>query len=94
MNHNILLSLITHLSLETLNSIIYFITIQTKYYTEDSPSVLQNFQDLEEKRIKCIKNFIVKSVEVEKEVVPIISQCLDCMEKSADSIDEKEVNLY
>jgi len=63
---------------------------QTKYYTEDSPSVLQNFQDLEEKRIKCIKNFFVKSVEVEREVLPIISQCLDCMEKSADSIDEKE----
>ena len=66
---------------------------QTKYYTEDSPSVLQNFQDLEEKRIKCIKNFFIKSVEVEREVLPIISQCLDCMEKSAESIDEKEVRL-
>lgn len=63
---------------------------QTKYYTEDSPSVLQNFQDLDEKRIKCIKNFIIKSVEVEREVLPIVSQCLDCMEKSAESIDEKE----
>ena len=63
------------------------------YYTDYSPTVLQNFQDLEEKRIKCIKNFIIKSVEVEKEVIPIISQCLDCMEKSADSIDEKEVTL-
>ena len=53
--------------------------------------MLQNFQDLNEKRIKCIKNFIIKSVEVEKEVLPIVSQCLDCMEKYADSIDEKEV---
>ena len=63
---------------------------QTKYYTEELPSVFQNFQDLEEKRIKCIKNFIVKSVEVEREVRPIISQCLDDMEKSSESINEKE----
>ena len=73
--------------------IIEILIFQTKYYTEDSPSVLQNFQDLEEKRIKCIKNFFIKSVEVEREVLPIISQCLDCMEKSAESIDEKEVRL-
>ena len=55
--------------------------------------MLQNFQDQDEKRIKCIKNFIIKSVEVEREVLPIISQCLDCMQKSAESIDENEVNL-
>jgi hypothetical protein len=63
---------------------------QTKYYTEESPSVFQNFQDLDEKRIKWIKNFILKSVEIEREVVPIISQCLNDMEKSAESINEKE----
>ena len=31
-------------------------------------------------------------MEVEREVLPIVSQCLDCMEKSAESIDEKEVS--
>ena len=67
--------------------------IQMKYYTEYSPTVLQNFQDIDEKRIRCIKNFIQKSVQVEREVIPIISQCLDGMAKCADSIDEKEVDI-
>jgi hypothetical protein len=55
------------------------------------PEVFQNLQDLDEKRVKCIQNFIYKSVNVEKEVLPIISQCLDGMEKCADDIDSKEV---
>ena len=63
-----------------------------KYYTEYSPTVLQNFQDLDEKRIRCIKNFILKSVQVEREVLPIISQCVDGMATCGDSIDEKEVD--
>ena len=65
-----------------------------KYYTEYSPTVLQNFQDVDEKRIRCIKNFVVKSVQVEREVIPIILQCLDGMAKCADSIDEKEVKNW
>lgn len=50
------------------------------------------FQDLDEKRIKNIKNFMLSSVDVERKVFPIIMQCLDGMEQAANSINEKEVN--
>ena len=64
---------------------------QSKYYNHFSPQVLNNFQDLNEKRIKCIQNFMLKAVQSEKEVLPIISQCLDGIAKNAESINEKEV---
>lgn len=51
------------------------------------------FQDLDEKRIKNIKNFMLSSVEVERKVFPIIMQCLDGMEHAAKSINEKEVGI-
>lgn len=50
-------------------------------------------QDLDEKRIKNIKNFMLSSVDVERKVFPIIMQCLDGMEHAANSINEKEVIL-
>ena len=69
-------------------------SFQNKYYNMLLPEVFQNLQDLDEKRVKCIQNFILKSVTVEKEVLPIISRCLDGMEKCADEIDSTEVYLY
>ena len=67
---------------------------QSKYYNQLLPEVFQNLQDLDEKRTKCFQNFILKSCMVEKEVLPIISQCLDGMEKCAEEIDATEVQLF
>ena len=64
---------------------------QEKYYNHFNPQVLKNFQDLDERRIKCIQNFILKSVRVEQDVLPIIAQCLDGMTKCAENVDESEV---
>ena len=66
---------------------------QTKYYTHQVPCVFQNLQDLDEKRIKCLQNFMVKAVTADRDVVPIISQCLDGVEGGANQIDEKNVSL-
>ena len=65
--------------------------LQGKYYNQTQPAVFQSLQDVDERRIKCFKNFILKAVQVEKEVLPIVSQCFDGMVLSAESIDEKEV---
>lgn len=65
--------------------------LQNKYYNQLQPDVFESLQDLDERRIKCIKNFILKAVHAEKEVLPIISQCLDGMVQCAESVDEKEV---
>ena len=68
--------------------------LQNKYYNNALPNVFHGLQDLDERRIKCIKSFILKAVQVEKEVLPIVSQCLDGMAQCADAIDEKEVKIW
>ena len=68
--------------------------LQSKYYSQTQPAVYHSLQDVDEKRIKCFKNFILKAVSAEKEVLPIVSQCLDGVVSSAESIDEREVCIY
>lgn len=63
---------------------------QNQFYNHAMPSVFESLQDMDEKRIKCIKNFIRKSAQTEQDVIPIISQCLQGIQNSADTIDEKE----
>uniref|UniRef100_A0A6A7FWD8 Formin-binding protein 1-like isoform X4 n=3 Tax=Hirondellea gigas TaxID=1518452 RepID=A0A6A7FWD8_9CRUS len=63
-------------------------TIQNDHYRSAMPSVMRNFQELDMKRIKDIKNLIVKSTEIERSVYPILLKCLDGIVKAANSIDE------
>lgn len=76
---------------EASHSYIFFLSLQRKYFNQLLPSVFQSLQDMDEKRIKCIQNFLLKSIQSEREVLPIISQCLGGMEKAAMEINEKEV---
>jgi hypothetical protein len=55
------------------------------------PDMFLQLQELDEKRIKNIKNFMVQSADIEKNVFPIISKCLDGIVRAAEQIDEKEV---
>ncbi|CAH0722417.1 unnamed protein product, partial [Brenthis ino] len=63
---------------------------QRQHYEQRLPHVFKQLQDLDEKRIKNIKNFMLSSVDVERKVFPIIMQCLNGMEQAAKSINEKE----
>lgn len=67
--------------------------LQRQHYRSGLPEVFRQLQELDEKRIKNIKNFIRSSVEIERNVFPIINKCLDGIVKSADSINEKEDSL-
>ncbi|XP_066588213.1 formin-binding protein 1-like isoform X1 [Prorops nasuta] len=64
--------------------------MQTLHYHTAMPEVFQHLQELDEKRIKNMRNYMVKSVEIERAVAPIIAQCLDGIEKAANEINEKE----
>ncbi|XP_018328161.1 formin-binding protein 1-like isoform X2 [Agrilus planipennis] len=64
--------------------------LRRQYYRSGLPEVFRQLQDLDEKRIKNIKNFIYSSVEIERKVFPIINKCLDGIVKAADIINEKE----
>jgi hypothetical protein len=55
------------------------------------PDMFLQLQELDEKRIKNIKNFMVQSADIERNVFPIISKCLDGIVRAAEQIDEKEV---
>ncbi|KAF5276896.1 hypothetical protein FQA39_LY06447 [Lamprigera yunnana] len=67
--------------------------LQRQHYRSGLPEVFRQLQDLDEKRIKNIKNFIYSAVEIEKNVFPIINKCLDGIIKAADLIDEKQDTL-
>lgn len=68
--------------------------LQRQHYRSGIPDVFRQLQELDEKRIKNIKNFMRSSVEIERNVYPIINKCLDGILKAADLINEKEVNNF
>uniref|UniRef100_A0ABD2W0D1 Formin-binding protein 1-like n=1 Tax=Trichogramma kaykai TaxID=54128 RepID=A0ABD2W0D1_9HYME len=67
--------------------------MQNMHYNSSMPEVFANLQELDEKRIKNMRNYMLKSVEIERAVAPIIAQCLDGIEKAAHEINEKEDTL-
>lgn len=58
------------------------------------PDVFHQLQELDEKRIKNIKNFMIQSVDIERNVFPIISKCLDGIVRASEQINEKEVGEF
>ncbi|XP_034234292.1 formin-binding protein 1-like isoform X1 [Thrips palmi] len=64
--------------------------LQAQHYQHLMPDIFQHLQELDEKRIKNIKNFMTQSVDIERSVFPIINQCLDGIIRAADQINEKE----
>lgn len=67
--------------------------LQRQYYSTLLPSVFVGLQEMDERRIKCIQNFMRKSAQTEQEVLPIIAQCLEGIQKCTDSINAKEDSL-
>ncbi|XP_065169257.1 cdc42-interacting protein 4 homolog isoform X2 [Atheta coriaria] len=64
--------------------------LQRSHYRSGMPDVYRQLQELDEKRIKNIKNFIHSSVDIERNVFPIINTCLDGIVRAGDLINEKE----
>ncbi|XP_017782498.1 PREDICTED: formin-binding protein 1-like [Nicrophorus vespilloides] len=67
--------------------------MQRQHYRSGLPDVFRQLQDLDEKRIKNIKNFINSSAEIERNVFPIINSCLDGIVRAGNMINEKEDTL-
>jgi len=67
---------------------------QSQHYQQSMPEVFHHLQELDEKRIKNIKNFMLQSVDIERNVFPIIDKCLDGITTAANEINEKEVRIY
>lgn len=56
------------------------------------PEVFRQLQELDEKRIRCFRDFMVHSADVERNVFPIINKCLDGIINAANDVNEKQVN--
>ena len=67
--------------------------LQNQFYTQLMPAVFQFLQDMDEKRMKCIQNFMRKSAQTEQDVLPIISKCLEGILRCTDAMNEKEDSL-
>lgn len=64
--------------------------LQSQFYSKMMPSVFQSLQDMDEQRVKMIQNFMRKSAQTEQDVLPIVGQCLEGIQRCTDSINEKE----
>ncbi|XP_065344721.1 cdc42-interacting protein 4 homolog isoform X2 [Cloeon dipterum] len=64
--------------------------LQHQHYAALIPDVLRQLQELDERRVRSIKGFIIKSVEVERKTFPIMDKCLEGIVRAANNINEKE----
>ncbi|XP_059483159.1 formin-binding protein 1-like isoform X4 [Neocloeon triangulifer] len=64
--------------------------LQHQHYSALIPEVLRQLQELDERRVRSIKGFMIKSVEVEKKTFPIMDKCLEGIVRAANNINEKE----
>lgn len=55
------------------------------------PEVFRQLQELDEKRIRNVRQFMAHSADVERNVFPIINKCLDGIINAANQINEKQV---
>ena len=55
--------------------------------------VEQKMQDMDERRIRRLAEGYCQFSDIEKNVLPIISKCLDGINAAGAKIDEKQVNV-
>ncbi|XP_021950505.1 formin-binding protein 1-like isoform X2 [Folsomia candida] len=63
--------------------------MQNSFYRVLMPSVFQGLQDVDQRRVKCMKLNMKQTTEMECRVYPIINKCFDGILKSADAIDDE-----
>lgn len=64
--------------------------IQRQHYQELMPKVFHQFQDMEERRSQCIRNYIQSSASIRRKVLPIVEKCIDGMIHASETIDPRE----
>ena len=64
--------------------------LQRLHYNELMPKEFQQLQDMEERKNECLQNYIKQSAVIHKQVIPIISKCLDGIITASQEINPKE----
>lgn len=66
---------------------------QKDHYFSAMPKTFQHLQDMDERRIRQLADFIRQTADVEKNVLPIISTCIDGTFKASEAIDPAAVSI-
>ncbi|XP_064458115.1 formin-binding protein 1-like isoform X2 [Ornithodoros turicata] len=61
--------------------------LQREHYNELMPRVFDQLQRMDERRSGCIQAYMKRTAEIHRQVLPIITKCLDGIVLAADSID-------
>ncbi|XP_060653420.1 formin-binding protein 1-like isoform X4 [Drosophila nasuta] len=67
--------------------------LQQQHYGTLLPAVFNRLQELDEKRTRGIREFIIGAADVESSVAPIIARCMEGIVKAGESINEQEDSL-
>jgi len=63
--------------------------MQNSFYRVLMPSVFQGLQDVDQRRIKCLKSNMRQATQMECQVYPIINKCLDGILRASDEVEEE-----
>ena len=63
---------------------------QKEHYDEKLPELLQKLQEWDEKRIKTLQNYFEMSTLTDRNIIPVVEQCLNDIEETQKSIDHKK----
>ena len=64
--------------------------LQRRHFNEWMPKVFNQLQELEERRITCLQTYMKQTAQIENQVLPIITKCLEGVVSAAESIDPSE----
>jgi len=60
--------------------------LQRKHFSQLMPQVYSQLQDMEERRITSLSNYIRQSALIQRDVFPIIDKCIEGVIRAADSM--------
>lgn len=66
---------------------------QRRFFHEQLPSVFASLQELDERRVSGQRGLVLRAAQAERDVLPIVGQCLDGVTRAANAINEKEVSF-
>lgn len=64
--------------------------LQRQHYNELMPRVFEQLQGLDERRTVSFQGYMKKVADIHRQVLPIVTKCLDGIVVAADSIDAKK----
>uniref|UniRef100_UPI00358FE4EB formin-binding protein 1-like n=1 Tax=Myxine glutinosa TaxID=7769 RepID=UPI00358FE4EB len=62
---------------------------QNQHYFAIMPKIFQDLQDMEEKRTCTFSRSLLNFADIDRQVMPILSKCLDGMTKAAEDINQQ-----